>query len=480
MSKLAERSILVSFLLCLYTLDTNCQIRFSEQMPGPAFADARNGSIAHGDIDNDGDIDIFIAGNDANQLKSSLYTNDGLGNFTLLTDTTFAEVQFGDSKFSDVDNDGDLDLLITGSNLQPSSFANLYTNDGSGNFSLVSNTPFQASSSGDIAFEDIDNDGDQDVMIVGYNSLGNLFSKLYQNNGLGVFIELTTNFIKASGPIAFFDYDNDGDQDVIIAGGDTNSITTTTLYSNNGSGLYTIVPSTPFLGTKDGDIGISDTDNDGDLDILLNGYVSGTTKTSTIYLNDSSGVFSVLANTNFPQTSLGNVEFADFDNDGDEDVLISGSITGSQFASHVFENTGSNNFIILDTLNPMYFTSTAVADIDGDNDLDVIMVGIQNSTTAFKTRTFVNNSPLVGISENQIDIPIHIYPNPASNVVNIQLESGQLKRIEVYDLIGKLIYNESLSADRLILNVIDYPKGTYILRLVNQNSDIATIRLIKD
>ena len=119
-----------------------------------------------------------------------------------------------------------------------------------------------------------------------------------------------------------------------------------------------------------------------------------------------------LSNTNFPQTFLSDAEFADFDNDGDMDMLVTGSIGGAQLASDIFENTGSNNFVFADTLHPMYLTSTAIADFDGDSDLDVILVGISNSSNFFKTRTFLNNSTISSVSDNKVNSAIHIYPNP--------------------------------------------------------------------
>jgi hypothetical protein len=388
------KKILILLLTALPIGLINAQISFDELDPGPTFVDARNGSIAEGDVDNDGDIDVVITGKDGNQLKSTLYTNDGIGNFTMVSGTPFVSLQFGNSEFADIDNDGDLDILITGSNFQPQSFANLYSNDGSGNFSLVSDTPFQVSTEGDVAFEDIDNDNDLDLMMVGYDPQGNGFTKLYQNDGSGEFTELTTSTFEPakSGSIAFFDYDNDGDNDVIVSGENNNGSILTTLYTNNGSGIFTIVSNTPFIGVMSGDIDIADTDNDGDLDVLLNG--SGPSNTTNIYLNDGSGGFDILTNTNFPQTSLGDAAFADFDNDGDMDILVTGAIIGVQFASDIFENTGSNNFVFAGILNPMYLTSTAIADFDGDSDLDIIMVGINNTPTAFKTRMFLNLNAL--------------------------------------------------------------------------------------
>ena len=453
-------------------------IDFTELIPGPGFLDARNGTIAKGDIDNDGDIDVFIAGKDGSLLRSTLYTNDGKGNFTIVPGTPFPGLEFGDSEFADIDNDGDLDLLLTGSNFQPQYFAKLYSNDGSGNFSLVSNTPFQGSQ-GDIAFEDVDNDNDLDLMMVGYDIQGNGFTKLYQNNGSGVYVELTSSTFEPAkdGSIAFLDYDNDNDPDVIVSGENNIGAVLTTLYSNNGSGVYSAVSNTPFPGVKMGDIGVADTDNDGDMDILLNGSQGGINWISDIYLNDGAGNFSLLTSTNLSPTSLGDAEFADFDSDGDMDILISGNGPG-HFYAHIYENTGSNNFVYADTLNPMYLTSTAIADFDGDSDLDVIMLGIQNSSTPFKTRTFINNLTSVSILEAGFNPGINIYPNPSNDLINVDSNEGPLKGIAIYGMTGKLIFKTDLNSNHFRLSFDDYPSGTYFLRISDQNDKVTVSKFV--
>ena len=54
-----------------------------------------------------------------------------------------------------------------------------------------------------------------------------------------------------------------------------------------------------------------------------------------LYLNDGTGAFNLLVGTPFIQTSVGTVDFADFDNDNDMDVLVTGSVAGQTFAAHI-------------------------------------------------------------------------------------------------------------------------------------------------
>ena len=94
--------------------------------------DSRQGSCALGDIDNDGDLDLIITGPDAilTNDKTTLYSNDGQGNFTEIIGTGLsAWSEFSDIAFADVDGDDDQDLLITGRDGSPNFYANFYLAD---------------------------------------------------------------------------------------------------------------------------------------------------------------------------------------------------------------------------------------------------------------------------------------------------------------------------------------------------------------
>ncbi|MGK0175954.1 MAG: hypothetical protein ACI9AT_002341 [Ulvibacter sp.] len=80
-----------------------------------------------------------------------------------------------------MDGDGDKDLLITGLNNSFEQIAKLYTNNG-GNFTEVTGTPFEGVFASSIAFSDVDGDGDNDLLITGENSSGEQIAKLYTND----------------------------------------------------------------------------------------------------------------------------------------------------------------------------------------------------------------------------------------------------------------------------------------------------------
>ncbi|MGB1204574.1 MAG: FG-GAP repeat domain-containing protein [Chitinophagales bacterium] len=414
---------ILSLLCCFTCIAAMAQnINLEEAASSSSLNESRNSSLSLGDIDNDGDLDLIISGRQSSVI-TTMYVNDGNANFTEVLNTPFVDVQFGSTGFADIDNDGDLDVLITGTDFTPNRHAKLYLNDGIGNFTLKQNTLFQPQSEGEFVFEDVDNDGDLDLLMTGYIDVGSNIgghTTLYLNDGSGDFSVANASFEALRGSsIAFFDMDNDGDKDVIVAGEDDNGAYTTNLYASDGNGNFSLVAGTPFTGFLAGDIAVSDTDNDGDIDVHICGQ-SSSGNMSELYLNDGTGNFSFFPNTPFPITSLGTSDFADFDYDGDMDILVTGSIQGAEFAGAIYENQGNNNFVLADELWSVYLSSVDIGDVDGDSDIDAVIVGISNG---FQPRIYLNT-----ISKHFISTKVMLEApfNSATGLMNTDLRTQNL------------------------------------------------------
>ena len=249
-----------------------------------------------------------------------LFSINIYGQISFVEDNTvpFIDVTLGDADFADVNGDGYQDVLITGLN-SGTTYANLYLNDGSGNFVLVAGTPFTPVYESTVDFADVDGDGDMDVLITGEDGGGiSGVSELYINNGTGVFtIDAGSSFTGIlRGDVEFADVDNDGDLDVLLQGsnGATGVIE---LYINNGSGIFTL-STQPFIPVDTyPSIAISDIDGDNDLDILMSGRNGGVGQTY-LYRNDGTGNYTLVAGTPFAGVTNAAIGFADIDNDGDQ------------------------------------------------------------------------------------------------------------------------------------------------------------------
>lgn len=457
--------LLVSFLY--FSACVAQTINLEPASPAPQFQDADVGSIAFGDIDNDGDNDLIATGK-GGPIKSTLYKNDGTGNFTEVMGTPFVNLFSGTVKFADVDNDDDLDIMMTGSDSRPIKHANLYLNDGMGNFTLATGTPFQPYTGGDFEFADVDKDNDLDLLMTGYlPQVGNDpqagFVKLYRNNGLGIFTEVMgTPFEAVKGSsIGFIDIDNDNDPDVIIAGENDQDVLVTKLYSNDSTGNFTLVANTPFTNTYQGDIAIADTDNDGDQDVLISGNSNNGT-VSNLYTNDGTGSFSLLAGTPFPGSSIGATNFADFDNDGDPDVLIVGN--GAAIIANIYENLGSNTFVLADSLPGAYLASTAIGDMDGDKDLDLLIGGTSFTAPVRSTKTYINETPIqTDIDKEESLENVRMYPNPSNGIIHIELKQSAECTVSIYNITGERIYsNKHVSGLKSQIQLNQSP-GLYVV-----------------
>ena len=434
-----------TLLLTVLTLNSFSQSINVELDTTQVLQDSDVGSVAYADIDLDGDNDLLITGNGPTTgVTATLYENDGSGNFTAMAQPALVNVFSGTAEFADVDNDGDMDLLITGNTSSPAATANLYLNDGIGNFSIASSTPFETSIGGDIDFGDIDGDSDLDLIMTGLDASGNAFSKLYLNDGMGIFTLVSgTSFTPVwSSSTEFIDVDNDGDLDLLICGANSSGASTTNLYENNGAGIFNLVTGTPFDNAQAGDIAFGDTDNDGDQDIFLVGQNDSSQFIAKFYINNGTS-FSLLPNTPFPGTFAHSSSFADFNNDGKLDLLHVGNGT-SGLIGHIYENQGSNNFILADsTLSASYNGSNIVADLNGDNKMDIVTTGTSFTSPSRAPKIYFNQSTPLSVNELNDGLDIIIFPNPSSGLISVKINSASSTDIEIYDMTGRVILSEN-------------------------------------
>jgi hypothetical protein len=277
-------------------------------------------SIVLGDVDGDGDQDL-VAGN--NGQTNRLYINNGSADpFSGVTgsDISSDANNTGSIALGDVDGDGDLDL-VAGDYDQAN---RLYINNGSADpFSAVSGTNISsdAHATRSIALADVDGDGDLDLAAGNYNQT----NRLYLNNGTATpFSAVTGSDISSDAhktiEIALADVDGDGNLD-LVAG---NENQTNRLYINDGN-------SNPFTGVTGSDISsnahdtvsiaLGDMDGDGDLDLLS----GNDNQTNRLYMNNGTAdPFNGVSGSDISSDTHNtwSIALADVDGDGDLDLLV--------------------------------------------------------------------------------------------------------------------------------------------------------------
>jgi len=285
-----------------------------------------NGAAGWGDLDQDGFLDFVLTGvSEFEGLVTQVMRNlDGDGTF-LATEHGVQGVQYADLDFADVDNDGDLDLFLTGLNQFYQSSNILYENLGSWDFQSVE-TMIPSAGAGACDWADLDNDGDLDAAICSYET-GSL-TKVYLNMGNGVYDAPDFGLPHViGGDMAFGDFDADGDQDLALSGyGNSGAITH--VYENINAGEQ-LVLAAELTGLVASALAWGDLDNDGDLDLLAGGSGSTNQDLAFLFVNQGAGVFDPQA---IPDAGGVNADvgFADFDGDGDLDLLITGEVDGGR------------------------------------------------------------------------------------------------------------------------------------------------------
>lgn len=482
LSILTMKKTLLSLLLLAGLRSVHAQtINVSLSTPASPFQDADVGAMAFGDVDNDGDQDLLISGK-GGPVKTTLYINNGTGNFSEATGTPFVQVYGGHVGFADLNQDNFIDLLVTGITSGGTRTANLYVNNQNGTFSTKP-SPITPSNNGDFAFEDIDNDNDKDLILSGLITNGKI-TKLYVNDGAANFSEvLTTPFEQLNGSsVEFIDVENDGDKDVIIAGQFntapfSTNVFSAKLYKNNGSGIFTMVNDSSLIGVSGGDISVADSDNDGDLDILTNGN-SPQGPITKLFTNNGSGVFTEVAGTPFTGTNVGTAQFADFNNDGKKDVILLGAKTGIPSATgQIYENQGNNNFVVSAELIATYLGSLAIADIDNDGDLDFIMGGTHFQLPTHGPKLYVNNHITTGIQNLDNAGLVRYSPNPFHNQVAFQLNEN-FENLTIFDVLGQEVLHKAAPEKDFMLDMSRFSLGTYVAHFTKNQKSIK-VKLVK-
>ena len=460
-------------------IPTNCLYRnngdgtFTDVTEKAGVGDTGYGhGCAVGDYNNDGQLDLYVTNYGTNRL----YRNNGDGTFTEVAESAgVTEPRWSTScAFADYDRDGNLDLYVVNyivfdinenpwcglkekgirAYCEPDNFIaqsdTLYRNNGDGTFTDVTQTAGIYNTTGKglgVVWADYNNDGAADIYVAN-DSTENLF---YRNNGDGTFEEvgfmvgvaLSENGAPENGMgTTFGDWNNDGWFDLTV----TNyAQQTNTLYHNDADGFFTDATTTtktaqltyPYLGWATAFI---DYDNDGYQDLFVaNGHLhenlaelgqEGTYgQRNLLFRNNSNGTFTEISETLGPGMKLTDVSrgatFADYDLDGDIDIVV----TNSNTAPRLLRNDGGNR----------------------KNWLQIRLTATNGSTDAIGARVKITTGTLTQTREvrsgdgylSQQDLTLHFGIGDSEQVdsIEVQWQTGAKQ------LIGSVPANQVLSLE---------------------------------
>ncbi|MEL7002518.1 MAG: FG-GAP-like repeat-containing protein [Bacteroidota bacterium] len=304
-------------------------------------------------------------------LQSSVYSQT----FSDLTISGLTPLGFSESAWVDVNNDGNLDFVIAGEDNIGNDFFRIFTNNGDNTFSnTTGGIPTLSNMS--FAFGDIDNDEDLDIVIMGRNASDTPVTSVYFNDPSTV-IFANAGFTLtplSSGGLAIVDLDNDGDNDLITTGRDATNIVQTLLYENDGTGLASIAHSLPNLG--DGQLVSFDANEDGRTDLVLTGINSVGNRVTDVYLNQGGFTYMPSSSGIIP-TSFNDLAIADIDENGFTDLLLTGSGTAGRVTALYLNVNGV--FTQQDPgVEALSGSDVAVGDLNNDGHIDLLFTGLDN------------------------------------------------------------------------------------------------------
>lgn len=348
---------------------------------------------------------------------------------------------------------------------------------------------------------------------------GNLNSNLYLNNGRGNFTQapdIPTTFVQVLHSADSGDIDNDGDEDLIIAYSDQSQQGKLQILLNNGTSFTTgantniSYPNNNFTIT---DIAVTDMNKDNNLDIV--GVRTSNANGVILYNNISNGVAQFTTSTTINTGNVYKVKTADMNNDGETDIVVGGAdtvkvllknntgftiiplavgtisinaleladVNNDNFLDIVFgfstlkkiwvSNGNSTNISYSDTnadidSSPTYAIKSG--DVNGDNKIDFVFANLGSNSV--KSKVWLNTSTLS--NKEHIFLENKVYPNPVNKTFRLD-ESIEFDFIELYDVNGKMLFKKNKQQE---FDISNYKTGLYILKIVGKKTSY--LKLLKE
>lgn len=490
-----------------YALRDTCNFKFNRV--GNINQPLHTGSFIEAfDADNNGAVDALIGSVTLNNL-TMLY-NKGTPAYAsvLLQDVHYPgyNVQFNTSSFGtptymDADNDGIPDLLVSTFDVGTANVNNVwfYKNISSDSAQLqlqqkdfLLDNMIEVGENSSPCFIDIDGDGLKDILIGNggfkdyssppvyqlhyYKNIGTASSpafRLEQTDYLNVSTFGVQDLVPAVG-----DIDNDNDMDLLVGISDGRII-----YWENTAGNGNPV-NFIFKGTlRDAsDVIISiganaapyliDINRDGKTDLIIgerNGnlnYYRGNDAASAKFVHVTDSLGKIQIRTPFNSFGFTHPVVADINNDNKYDLVLGTNLSGLQFYNNI-EDKLNGSFILNGLLAEQelgYRLTSSIADITGDGKLELLTGNTSGGLIIFSQDPPENPNAIFDSKTESIQF--NLYPNPASNLVQLQLNEFSINtKFEIYNLLGQYIYGTIFKGNTLELNTSSFQSGIYLIKV---------------
>ncbi|WDF46480.1 T9SS type A sorting domain-containing protein [Chryseobacterium sp. KACC 21268] len=426
------------------------------------------------DFNHDGKQDYAINGtqyiaNVGFSQDLDLYTNNSNG--FQKTEAWLPGTQNGSFKIVDLNNDNELDAVVNGFNSDYEGTFNIYINE---NGTLVQKSQLPPVSDSKMAFADFNGDGFLDFVVTGQDENFDSYLAVFTNDGQGNFTESKFEGEGLSaGNVEVGDLNNDGYYDFVVMGDDDNYDGYTNVYLYNpqlqkfekseDSGLYN-------LGSG-GTLALFDYDSDGNLDILANGFdwADPDLMPYTKLFRNTTMVSNQKPNAPTILTATENNNKINFSWSGaNDDKTLENSL---QYELTVGSESGKADIA-------KYIVTTKSWYLDKTNLPSKIFWSVKtiDASKKYSDKSEEKEFSVLAVSDFKNEA-VSIYPNPVKDILNVKTAS-KIKTHKVYNLSGQVV-NAKLISDKTI-DFSRLEKGIYVVEIQLENGKKLTQKIIKN
>ena len=434
--------------------------------------------IRAADLDNDGDLDVVLA--NEGQPNTILF-NDGTGNFTLAADSVLParNQDSEDVAIADFNGDGWLDLVFCSEDdvvLGEQNVHEYYIGSEAGTFSAGPDNLVDSEANAVLA-ADVNSDGWPDLI---FGNDGPTI--LLLNDQTGSFTqdeERIPSINRTTQDLLYVDLTGDGHADLFEGNENGNRF-----YINDGNGFFTDETSDRLpgmIGLETRKVVAGDVDGDNDLDLLLCNvaFLPGRNPQNRLYLNDGTGSFTDATSTQLPTDIDLTLDalLMDLDADDDLDILIA-NIAG--VPQKVYRNDGIGNFSITtnEILGENYIREGLglfAADFNGDELTDIYLCDRKIPTTNHKDLLLLR-APITSTNALVAEKTWSVYPNPIQDTLYFRGLDNVSPLAQLSNAAGQTLATLTLTQQTANTASAKWPShlpaGTYFLSIEGQSVQV--------
>lgn len=464
------------------------ELNFEEKTNALGLPPTKEGSLAYATIN--GKKAVLMTGAINDRLPATklyLYDSD-TKKFVEDTNAKFQGIKLGQAIFIDIDKDGDEDVALIGSRFDTPYFK-IYENN-NGTFTEKQDLNADARHYASLDKGDYNGDGYIDLLVSGQDKRGNKGTFIYENQN-GTFVKNTTATFRGitEGDAKFFDANKDGKLDVVLSG-KKNDYGTLEVYNQEENGTF--AKTHDFYdndyGYEGANVAVGDLNGVGHQDFIVTGR-GYQTESHLVFNNNDEMAQDGEDNRFEPGFQVPNLKasfgknglvLADLDGDNKLDIIFASGEEGGDAETFIYKNENvpgySESFVKYEGVELAFGANGSVLafDYDDDGDLDLFITG-ENNAGELKAKFLENKKITLSNKEVATKASVELYPNPVSNEFRLK-GIDKVSQISIYDMSGRLV---KTFASQSQYNISGLTKGTYIV-LVKGDKGTHQFKIVKN